>query len=825
MKRILIGFSSLLFLCSLCFPTQSFTQRLRPEAQPEGKPSIDLPGKLPDGRILLPNGWKLSPVGMQLELGDLPLGMDVSPDGKYAVITNNGYSKPTISLVDVQTKKVIETIPLKNAWVGIKFSRDAKSFFVSGGNENVVYRYTVEQGKAALVQTFRFGQHYPMETISVAGLDIDQKDSLLYAVSKGDSGLRIVALVNSKKPPIKIPLPGIPYACRVSNDGKQVFISLWSSAHVLVYDIATSQVIQTIRVGDHPNEILQSSEGNRLFVANANANTVSVIDLSEGKVIETISTALLPNALAGSTPNSLALSNDERKLFVANADNNYLAVIDVSKFGRSKSLGFIPVGWYPTSVRICPKTNQILVANGKGLSSQANPDGPNPTMKKKPNEQYIASLFRGTLSIIDMPSTKQLAKYSEQVYGNSPYAEPKTKKKLCDKNNPIPYLSAKKSPVKYVFYIIKENRTYDQVFGDIVEGNGDSSLTLFPQAITPNHHALAKEFVLLDNFYADAEVSADGHNWSMAAYATDYVEKTWPTLYGERGGRYDFEEGEIASPSSGYVWDLCRKNNISYRSYGEFVQNGKTEKDSVKASVQALEGHVAPFFRGWDLNYSDIERAKAWMREFAEFERNGNLPRFQIIRLPNDHTWGTHLLALTPQAYVAQNDVALGMIVERISHSKFWKESAIFVIEDDAQNGPDHVDAHRTVALVASPYTKRHVVDHTMYSTSSMLQTMEIILGLPPMTQFDLAATPMCNSFISKPDFTPYISRKANVNLEEKNIAGVYGSKRSEELNLAEADAIPDIEFNEIIWKSIKGADSEMPPPTRSAFVRVIKSD
>lgn len=797
------------------------------QAEAQSKKNLDLPGQLPGGEVLLPNGWKLSPAGTQIPLGDLPLGMDVSPGGKFAVVTNNGVSKPTISIVDLQLEKVIQTMPVKNAWLGVKITRDGKSFFVSGGNENVVYWFRMQGDTAALADTIRFAEAYPKSNVSVAGLDVDMNDSVLFVACKGDSSLRIVNLKTSPMTVTKIPLNATPYTCLVSNDGKQVFISLWSSAEVAFYDVLSSTISTRLHVGDHPNDMAQSPDGKRLFVANANRNTVSVIDLSRSKVIETIHTALTPEAPPGSTPNSVAVNPDSKRLFVANADNNCVAVFDISKSGQTKSVGFIPVGWYPTAVRAHPSRNMLLVLNGKGGSSLPNPKGPNLSLRKRPPyEEYIGSLFKGTLSMIDIPSTRQLAQYSRKVYDNCPYVDNDAEKGTCGSPNPIPKKPGGQSPIKHIFYIIKENRTYDQLFGDIPEGNGDSTLCLFPERITPNHHALARDFVLLDNFYVDAEVSADGHNWSMAAYATDFVEKTWPTVYGGRGGRYDFEgENVLANPSSGYFWDLCRKKKVTYRSYGEYVINGKTDKDSAKAVVEGLVGHVAPFYRGWDMNYSDVDRVKAWMKEFDEAEARGKLERLQIIRLPNDHTSGTRAGSLTPRAYVAQNDLALGMIVERISKSRFWKEAAIFVLEDDAQNGPDHVDAHRSVALVISPYTKRHFVDHKMYSTSSMLRTMELILGLPPMTQYDAAATPMCNSFTSKPDFTPYQLREAMVDLEEKNIAGAYGSQRSAEMNLTEGDAIPDVEFSEIIWKAVKGADSEMPAPVRSAFVRVVKGD
>jgi len=309
----------------------------------------------------------------------------------------------------------------------------------------------------------------------------------------------------------------------------------------------------------------------------------------------------------------------------------------------------------------------------------------------------------------------------------------------------------------------------------------------------------------------------------MGAYATDYVEKTWPTMYGGRGGEYQYEGGvPIVYPASGYIWDACHRAGVTYRSYGEFAENAKSPGDSARGLTPALEGHVAPFFRGWDLRYSDVNRAKEWQSEFDEYDRTGGLPQFQVIKLPNDHTEGTRKGSLTPRAFVAQNDLALGMVVDRISHSRYWKECAIFVLEDDAQNGPDHVDAHRTVALVISPYTKHRSVDSEFYSSSSILRTIELILGLAPLSQFDAAATPLYASFTATPDLTPYTHRPANIDLEERNPSGAYGQQRSEELDFSSEDRIPDVELNEIVWKSVRGKNSEMPSPVRSAFVRVI---
>jgi len=391
-------------------------------------------------------------------------------------------------------------------------------------------------------------------------------------------------------------------------------------------------------------------------------------------------------------------------------------------------------------------------------------------------------------------------------------------------DNPIPAKVGDPSPIKHVLYIIKENRTYDQVFGDLKQGNGDPALCLFPEKITPNHHKLAREFVLLDNFYCDGEVSADGHEWSMGAYATDFVEKVWPLVYRPSAhrkigypaeGAYD----SMARPAGGYIWDRCAEAAVSYRSYGEWIQNGKTLKDPGKASVKALEGHFDPWFRGFDMDYPDQKRADRFIEEWQRLEREGSLPRFIVMRLPNDHTAGTKTGVPTPTAYVADNDLALGRIVEAVSRSKSWKETAIFVVEDDAQNGPDHVDAHRTVALVISPFVRRGHVDSSLYSTTSMLRTMELILVLKPMSQFDAAARPMYGSFQTTPATGPYQHVVPSVDLTEKNKATAWGAKLSETFDFTKEDAVDDLLFNEVIWRAVRGPHSPMPPPVRAAFV------
>jgi DNA-binding beta-propeller fold protein YncE len=567
--------------------------------------------------------------------------------------------------------------------------------------------------------------------------------------------------------------------------------------------------------------------GKRLFVANASRNTVTAFDTETGKATETICAALFPKALPGSTPNSLALSPDETLLFVANADNNMVAVFDISTPAKTRSLGFIPAGWYPTSVRVTPDGKSLLIANGKGITPKANPLGPQPERSWSTNQtvEYIGSLFRGTLSIIDLPSRQtlkqQLANYTAQVYASSPLKAENQQSALRPADSPIPSKPGDPSPIKYCLYIIKENRTYDQIFGDMREGNGDPQLCLFPERVTPNFHQLARDFVLLDNFYVESEVSADGHEWTMGAYATDFVEKMWPLSYGHNtSGKFPYpSEGNfpIAAPAGGYLWDRAQEAGLTYRSYGEFVNNGKTPTDPGHTRVKALQGHFDERFRGFDLSYPDAKRADRFIAELKRFEMEGDMPRLQILRLPNDHTHGATEGTLTPTAYLGDNDLALGRLVEAISHSKFWPQVAIFVVEDDAQNGPDHVDAHRTSAFVISPYVKRAAVDSTLYSTSSMLRTMELILGLKPMTQFDAAARPMFASFQATPDLRPYTARSANVDLEARNPKVAWGGELK--LNFAREDAIDDLLLNEIVWRSVKGAISQMPSPVRAGFV------
>jgi DNA-binding beta-propeller fold protein YncE len=794
------------------------------------------------GAVLLPNGWSLKPAGRQVGLGDLPVQIAIHPTEPILAILHAGYGEHEIVTVDGSTSKIIARVSVPSSFAGMLWSADGKRIFAGSGFDDRIYRFDHAAGllsnktlfeypdrKAFLEQANpEYGDKAKKFQRVPAGLALSGDGKTLYVAAVfGHSVGRFDAETGKFQDELALEPECYPYGLALDESKKQLYVSLWSKARVAVINTGTFKVTAHWATEDHPNEMLLARRGKILFVANANRNSVSVIDTEVGRAIETIGTAIDPKAPPGSTPNSLAVSPDESMLFVANANTNDVAVVNVKDPGGSAPLGFIPVGWYPTSVRIARDGKTIYVANGKGGSSKANRDGPRPGFpgRPSPTQEYIGGLFQGTLSTIPMPAPREMGAYSQTVYDCSPAQrnDPTAVSGAAPPaGNPIPAKLGDPSPIKYVIYVVKENRTYDQVFGDMKEGNGEPSICLFPESVTPNHHALAREFVLLDNFYVESEVSADGHEWSMGAYATDFVERIWPLGYrGDRRVPYPAEGAidDVARPAGGYIWDKAAEKGVSYRNYGEWVTNGKTPSDPATASVKSIEGHFDPMYRSYDMDYPDVKRTERFLQELAEFEKTGDMPRLIVMRLSNDHTSGTTPGKLTVTACLGDNDLALGRLVEGLSKSRFWKNLAMFVVEDDAQNGSDHVDAHRTVALAISPYIKRHSVDSTLYSTSSMLRTMELILGLNPMSQFDAAARPMFNSFTAKPDLTPYIHRPAGVDLDARNTRRSPMAEVSMRLNLDVEDRADDLLFNEIIWKAVKGAEAVMPPPVRAAFV------
>jgi len=811
----------------------------------DGAPTTLRPGVVGGGVTLLPNGWRIAPAGIHRQIGDLPLAMVESADGRTLLVTTNGYQKPTIAVFDVEHQYLRDVVALDHAWLGLAWHPDGKRLYVSGAGNTTVHQMQFAGGRLTRGDDLLLGASMahpdegsnrpePVPQSFIGGLAVTPDGERLFAAHVLG---RLISVVDLKTGHVvrSVALAAEPYTCLVSPDGNTLFVSLWGGAKVLLFDVRTLEPKGEIAVGEHPNAMAISKDGKRLFVACANTNAVWAIDVENRRAVEQISIALYPNAPPGSTPNHVSLSPDDSRLLVANADNNTVAVVDVGKPGASQVAGFIPTGWYPTAAMFSRDGSKIFILSGKGLTSQANPRFM-PRALPYGELQYIGALLTGTLSILPAPDRGGLETLTKMVYNVTRYTD---ENRLAPAGAPvgstIPRRVGDPSPIKHVYYVIRENRTYDQVFGDLDRGNNDPTLCLFGDEVTPNAHALAREFGIFDNFYVDAEVSYDGHEFSTGAYATDVVEKFWPTNYASRGAAYLGEGsgeqrnayGTLAAPLNGYLWDAAVRKGVSVRSYGEFAHwlpgsaaDRAAGHVQMAASVPGLEGRVSPNFPAWDLSIPDERRADVWIKEFHDLETAGTLPALSIIRLGGDHTSGTTPGARTPRAMVADNDLALGRIVETISQSRTWNDSAIFILEDDAQNGPDHVDAHRSPVIVVSPFSKRGSVDSTLYTTCSVLRTMELILGLPPMSQFDASATPLYGAFQPTPVLTPFKHLPARVRLDERNDRMAWGAEASRRMDLTEADRIPEQEFSEIIWRSVKGANSPMPPIVRSAWVR-----
>ncbi|HEX5105049.1 MAG TPA: alkaline phosphatase family protein, partial [Pirellulaceae bacterium] len=731
----------------------------------------------------------------------------------------------------------------------------------SGGGSSVVHNYGWKDGMLEVGDDFppalKPGEAAPADAPPTGfrtGMCVNQETGTLYSLTilpKGDAksfawgdattdkglggGITLYE-TRTEKPEMKSLSQKCgkrPYDVVLAKNGL-LYVSDWADRRVLVVDPKTLKTAGRISVGEHPNQLALHPKDSRLFVACASSNAVFVIDTATGTVQETIYTPLFPQSPEGSTPDALCIAPDGETLFVANADNNCIAVVDIEHPRKSAVKGFIPTGWYPTAVAVTPSGKQLLVGVGKG--NQTSPNKPakeklDAELAKAPAEggnhyfpfPYIGTTLSGALSIVDVPDEKQLAAYTDQVYRNCPYSDKLLTAAPSPRKTAIPTTVGGKSPIKHCIYIIKENRTYDQVLGDMPRGNGDKSLLMFGAEVTPNHHKLASEFVLLDNLYCNGHVSADGHPWSTMAYNTDYIARNWALTYSRRAGIDDDDEGDLSKAPSGYIWDSCKRNGITYRSYGEY--GGRVSQPDgtfrMEGRVPGLVGHMSPRYglpRKSGERVRDTDRVEVFLEEFREYEKNGNLPRFIVMSLGENHTQGTTPGAPTPQACVASNDLALGRLVEAISRSMYWDKIAIFVIEDDAQNGPDHVDAHRTCGLVISPYIRRGHLDSTQYSTCSMLRTMELILGLPPLSQFDASATPMFESFTDQPNLEPYTHEKARIDFNKLNEPTAYGAERSKQMDFTEYDRIDDFELNEILWRAVKGKDAPLPPAVRRAI-------
>jgi hypothetical protein len=795
--------------------------------------AAQLPHKTDDG-FLLPNGWQITPTGRHVTLPDYVLNVSPTPDGKRLIALHCGHSPHGLAVIDPATMAITQEIPLKSAWLGLTWSPDGKRLFVSGGNAESkanptaapIYVFTYADGKLSPAPVPAFKHRLPANQIYWSGLVHHPKKPWLFAAHRGTQPTpgHIVVFHAETGERLAEYKTGInPYTVVLDASGDTLFVSNWGDRSVTAIDTRDGRVLATVPVGYNPCDLALAPD-HRLFVACSNENSIYVIDTKTLKPIEVISTALHRLAPVGSTPNALTLDPAGHVLFVANADNNNVGVISIAEREISHVLGFIPTTWYPASLALSADKTTLYVGSAKGLGSYANEYGPtSPLLEKKSGTKggasgnHIARLQRGSVSAIDLRNLRTNIKaLTRQALANSPYNDEMLAlaRPPASGTSLVPRAVGAGSPIKHIIYIIRENRTYDQVFGDVPRGNGDPRLCLFGEKVTPNAHKLANEFVLLDNLFCDAEVSVDGHSWSNSAYATDFNEKRWPPQY---GGHSAAVKGPADIPSSGHLWDLAAKKGLTYRSYGEMAERVSDGTNlTARGRVPALVNHVCPdFFRG-----RDTEKLQAFFKEFDAYEKNfaskdaeQRLPNYIVMSLGEDHTQGTTPRAPTPVAAVANNDWALGQLVDRVSHSPYWPETAIFVIEDDAQNGSDHVDARRTVGLVVSPYTKRHAVDSTLYTTSSMVRTIELLLGLPPMTQFDAAAMPLYASFDPKPNLAPFTHVMPLVDVNARNGVNAVGAKVSLSMDFSDYDRAPMLALNEVIWKSVRGADSEMPLP------------
>ena len=755
-------------------------------------------------------GLVFSPDGRRVYLSNVNGSIKVFGVGRDGVVTGQG----AFMLPDANAPRRKPEIPS-----GLAVSPDGARLYVCGNLSNQLLELDASSGR--VLRTFKTGA-LPYDVRVVRGVayvsnwggGLPQPGDLTGPAGRG---------TEVRVDPVR----------HVANEGS-----------VSIIDLATGSA-RELRAGLHASALVVSPDGRHVVCANANSDTLTVLDTRAAAVVETIWCRPKPSDLVGASPNALAFSPDGRTLYCANGAQNAVAVIRFDPADReSRMVGLIPVGWYPGALVLDPARRQLCVANIKG--HPAHPKSK--TENGKPVEGFNTHHYSGSVSLVPLPSKRDLPRLSEAVWRNlrrDAVEQARLKPRPGQPPRPVPERIGEPSPIRHVVYVIKENRTYDQVFGDVPRGNGDPRLCIFPERITPNQHRLATQFVLLDNTYCSGILSADGHQWSTTAFSTDYMEKSFagfPRSYPD--GMGEDEADAMAYSPGGFLWDNALRHGLSIRNYGEFAapdvrwkDKGRKGSPDFAACFRQWKGLAAdvhfastpmiptivPFtptnYVGWEMSVPDQYRADFILRELAEYERKGEFPRLTIICLPNDHTSGTSKGAPTPAACVADNDLAFGRIVEGLSRSRFWKEMAIFGIEDDPQAGWDHVSGYRTTAYCISPYAKRGAVVSTQYNTTSLIRTMEQILGLPPMNQFDASATPMWDCFTETPDFTPYAAVPSNVPLDEMNPdpkaimdpALRRDAVVSSKLNFRQVDKAPEDVLNRILWRAMKGTAEPYP--------------
>ena len=779
---------------------------------------------------MLPTGAHLDPVAPSLALGSMPLAMTLSHGGDRVIAVLSGMRQQGFQVIDRSSGRLVQTVAQPSAFFGSAFSPDGATLYVSGGNQDVVYRYAWRDGAATLTDSLflarrksgKEGARYP------AGIATSPDGRWLYVAENMADSVAVVDVLSGAVVQ-RLATERYPYAVAVARDG-MVYVSAWGGHTVSVLEPLPDGHLREgarVPVARHPSAIMLNADGSRLFVASGSTDRISVVNTRSRAVVATLVDAPPAGPDEGSTPNALALSSSGTRLFVAEADNNAIAVFDLTAAtsgvaaarGSDSIAGRIPADWYPTAVLASNDT--LLVLSGKGHGTAPNPRGPNPLHHlAAESRDYTLGQTNGSLMTTTLANAgpSVLAPLSSRVATAQGWST------LASRRAASP---ARYPPFTHVIYVIKENRTYDQVLGDLSIGDGDSALVFFPRPVSPNHHALAQRFGAFDRFFTNAEVSADGHNWSTAAYASDYVEKTVPSNYSGRGRTYDYEgtnrgfglanipDDDVNEPGRGYLWDAAERAKVSLRNYGEFVvRDNRSGHPVYRGNKPFLATHTSPDYPGFDLDIRDSARVDVWLKEFAEDVRTGSMPQLEIVRLPNDHTAGASAGKPTPRVYMADNDLALGRMVEALSRSAFWKNTVIFVLEDDAQNGPDHVDSHRSPMLAISAYSPRGVV-HRWTNTSDVIATIGEILHLGPLSQFDFYGRPLRDIWMALPDLAPYTALVPAVDMSEKNPARGVGAAASARLDLSGEDRADENSFNRILWRAIKGSTSPYPGTTR----------
>jgi DNA-binding beta-propeller fold protein YncE len=786
----------------------------------------------------LPTGARLDPAGPRTDVGPLPLAAVLSPDSSHILLLLNGWRQQGVQVVDRRTNTVVQTVEQPAAFIGLAFAPDGRTVYASGGNTDVIYRYGWSNARLTLRDSLIVnpraapdanGRSYP------AGLATSRDGRLLYVAENLFDSLAVI----STETGVVLQRLGAgryPYGVTVNPNG-DVYVSSWATTNVHVYSPRTDGTLTasgTIAVGRHPSTMLLNRNGSRLYVTSSSTDAITVVDTRTRRTITTLRDPTPANLGQGSTPMGLALSRDETHLYITEADNNALAVMQLSAqtagsgtATRDSLLGRIPVGWYPSAVLLASDT--VYVVDAKGRGTGPNPGLPQPGSRAtgaSRGRNYSAGQIDGTitrLAIADLNAATLPALTARVARAN---------------NWTTPAARGGLPPIRHVIYVIKENRTYDQLFADMPRGDGDTTLLFFPRAVSPNHHALADRFGLFDRFFVNAEVSADGHNWTVAAYTTDYTQKTVPSNYSGRGRSYDWEgtnrgrvpsddgDDDAAEPANGYLWDLAQRKGITFRNFGEFVVPDGDRDDAprgYRGNKPFLAKNTSSEFPGYNLDIQDQVRADVWIRELAGFVAKGEMPQLQILRLPNDHTSGASANKPTPRAHMADNDLALGRVVEAVSRTKFWESTAIFVVEDDAQNGPDHVDSHRSVLLVISPWARADAY-HRFVNTTDVIATMEALLGLDALSPFDHYGRPLREIWRSAPDVRPYAVLTPSAPLTEKNPPRGTGAIESRKLDLRYEDVAAEDLFNRILWRSIKGETVPYPGETRMSVAEVLRA-